>query len=96
MFHLAIMWIIGAIIAAADLFGTMIGLAEVWIKGAISTAVIFFVFAAPYLVVRQVKRLVRRGRAVKEFNPTSTVLSNFVDEDRRNAEGVIKPHRMWC
>jgi hypothetical protein len=35
------MWIIGAIIAAADLFGTMIGLAEVWIKGAISTAVIF-------------------------------------------------------
>ena len=38
------MWIIGAIIAAADLFGTMIGLAEVWIKGAISTTVIFFVF----------------------------------------------------
>ena len=62
------MWIIGAIIAAADLFGTMIGLAEVWIKGAISTTVIFFVFAAPYLVVREVKRLKRKARAAKEFN----------------------------
>jgi hypothetical protein len=68
MFDLAVMWIIGAIVAAADLFGTMIGLAEVWIKGAISTAVILLMFATPYLVVRKVKRLIRRARAVKEFD----------------------------
>jgi hypothetical protein len=30
------------------------------------------------------------------FTPTSTVYVNFVDKDRRNAEGVIKPHRKWC
>jgi hypothetical protein len=46
----------------------MIGLAEMWIKGAISTAVILFVFAAPYLVVRKVKRLISKARAVKEFD----------------------------
>jgi len=58
----------GAFTAAVDLFSTMIGLAEVWIKGAISTAVIFSVFAAPYLVVREVKRLIRKARATKEFD----------------------------
>jgi hypothetical protein len=75
------MWIIGAIIAAADLFGTMIGLAEVWIKGAISTAVILFVFAAPYLVVRKVKRLIRKARAVKEFD-SGRELGRAVRENR--------------
>jgi len=39
MFHLAMMWITAAIIAITDLFWTMIGLAAVWVKGAISTMV---------------------------------------------------------
>ena len=36
------------------------------------------------------------GQCRADVDPTSTVLNNFVDEDRINAEGVIKPHRMWC
>jgi hypothetical protein len=45
MFHMAAMWVIGGIISVADLFGTIIRLAEVWIKGALSTAVILLAVA---------------------------------------------------
>ena len=87
MFDLAIMWIIGATIAAADLFATMVGLAWTWIKGAISTLVILFILAIPYLVVRKVKRLIKKAAAAKEFD-SGRELGRAVREGRVSEDEV--------
>jgi membrane-bound ClpP family serine protease len=87
MFHVAITWIVGAIVAAADLFGTMIGLAEVWLKGALSIAVILLVFTAPYLAVREVNRARRRARAVKELD-SGRELGRAVRWSRQRGRGL--------
>src|SRR5271155_3593595 len=92
MFDMATMWIIGTLIAAGDLCLTIIRLAEAWIKGALSTAMILFVLAAPYLVVRELKRLVRKARAVREFD-SGRALGRAVREGRvREDEVHYKVH----